>query len=413
MRGFRGGIQHMPYFEALSEMEEDTPEWRSTSAGLVTLRLFDKWVTDDASAVAADLWTTRAVRDAIAEIQLWDPIRAVLTSMVDAMERSLEIRMAVIAPRLMAYGRSLEFEGKWPLAADVYRTVLSHTHPVDDAEIVVSSNMRLGACLRLLAQWEEAEEAYITAGEVAELTGDVMNVLRSRIAEANVAMDRGNLPEAESILDETLHQASGPELAEVRALALQDRAHVAHLRGDYELSIRMAYEALSGLKGSTARDRALAGLATSFAELGVRSAARDAYLILAATAQEQYVRWAAIINLMEIAGLDQMEPAFEQYRKELSEAAFPPGLAAQYHFYVAQGYRLFGKIDLALAELERSVEIAAAHQINQVLIRAEKTISEIRAGEKFKRSAKIEVPSPMAHVAAAVRDMRLAAGVAG
>ncbi|MBC7790805.1 MAG: hypothetical protein H7Z74_12725 [Anaerolineae bacterium] len=413
MRGFRSKIQHLPYFEALSVMEENTPEWRCTSAGLVALRLFDRWVTDDASAVAADLWTTRAVRDAIAEIQLWNPIRAVLTSMVDAMERSLEIRMAVIAPRLMAYGRSLEFDAKWPLAADVYRTVLSHAHPVDDAEIVVSANMRLGACLRLLAEWEEAEEAYVTAGEVAELAGDVMNVLRSRIAEANVAMDRGNLPEAESILDETLDQATGPELAEVRALALQDRAHVAHLRGDYELSIRMAYEALSGLKGSTARDRALAGLAASFSELGVRSAARDANLILAATAQEQYVRWAATLNLLEIAGLDQMEPAFEQYRRELSQAALPPMMAAHYHYYLAQGYRLFGKTDLAITELERAVEISAAHQINQILIKAESTLLEVNAGKKIKGNAALEVPPPMAHVAAAVRDMRVAAGVTG
>ena len=34
----------------------------------------------------------------------------------------------------------------------------------------------------------------------------------------------------------------------------------------------------------------------------MKSAARDAFLIIAATAREQYLRWTATINLMELAG---------------------------------------------------------------------------------------------------------------
>src|SRR5918911_3033212 len=233
---------HLPYFEALTHIEESSAEWRATSAGLVTLRLFDAWVRDGTHVVAADAWGLRAVREVIAAIELGNSARALLTSVVDAMAAAPTVRVSVVAPRLMAYARGLQFDGHWTLAADVYRTVIAHSQPVEDADIVVAANMQLGACLRVLAEWSEATTAYTTAGQIAALTGDVMNVLRARLAEANLAMDRGNLPQAEAILDETIRGAAEAGQAHIRAMALQDRGVVARRRGDYESAVRMEYE---------------------------------------------------------------------------------------------------------------------------------------------------------------------------
>ena len=66
-----------------------------------------------------------------------------------------------------------------------------------------------------------------------------------------------------------------------------------------------------------ARDRVLNDLGASFVQLGVYSAARDAYLVVAATAQEQYMRWTAMINLLDVAADERREPVFEQYRRDL------------------------------------------------------------------------------------------------
>jgi tetratricopeptide (TPR) repeat protein len=403
---------HLPYFEALAHMSESSADWRAISAGLVTLRLVDAWVSEGTHVVAAHARGLRAVRELIAAIEVGNSARALLTSVVDSMVAAPTVRVSIVAPRLMAYARGLQFDGHWALAADVYRTVIAHSQLVEDADVVVAANMQLGACLRVLADWSEAAIAYTTAGQIAALTGDVMNVLRARLAEANLAMDRGNLPRAEAILDETIRSAAEAGQARIRAMALQDRGVLAQHRGDLELAVCLGYEAVNSFHDQVARDRAMVDLAAAFQRMGLRSAARDANLILAATAQEQYTRWVATINLMEIASLDGSEPVFEQYRRELAGANLPAVLAAYYHYYVGQGFRLFDRFEAAKASLERAIEIAARHQLNEVLIKAEQSLQEIRdGGVIFIASA--PQPSPaVAEVADAVRELRALAGMA-
>jgi tetratricopeptide (TPR) repeat protein len=407
-------LQHIPFFEALASTEEDTSAWRAMSAGLVTLRLFDAWVEDGESAVSGDSWGLRAVREAIAAVDRRCAQRALLTSVVDAMVASSTMRISTVAPRLMAYARSLQLDAQWLLATDVYRTVIAHAHPVEDADVVVTANMHLGACLRTLAEWNEAAAAYATAGQVAALTGDIMSVLRSRVSEANIAIDRGNLPQAEAILDETIARAREMQHAETTALAMHARAHVAYQRAEYDQAVNLLYGALDGTREQRMRDRLLGDIASCFTQLGLRSAARDANLILAATAQEHFVRWSATINLMELASLESIEPLFEQYRRELTDQDLPPWLAAHYQLYVGQGYRLFHKPELARQALQRAVELATANQINQVLFKAEASLAELEAGRQAKQPVPTAEAAPETlEVAGAIREMRQLAGVAG
>jgi tetratricopeptide (TPR) repeat protein len=162
-----------------------------------------------------------------------------------------------------------------------------------------------------------------------------------------------------------------------------------------------------------AKDRALADLAAIFYDIGLLSAAREANLMLAATAQEQYTRWVAVINLLEIAAFDGREPVFEQYKRELGEANLPPILSAYYNFYVGQGYRMLGKFDQARPALERAIDVASRHDVNEVIIKAEQSLLEIAKGDKLAARAENVSPSDdVAKVADAVREMRALAGVA-
>lgn len=409
-------LPHFVFFEALAQEEsEDTLEWRTLSAGLLTLRCFDAWATDDDTRAAhGDSWGVRLVRRRVEEIPAGTPVRALLLSIVEALSSKSCAGPAAVAPRLMAYARALQFDAKWSLAADVYQTVISHADAETDPDLVISAHMQLGACLRVLAQWEEAVKAYAVAGLVAEGIGDVMGVLKARVAEANLATDRGNLPLAERILDETIERASAPELIEVRSLALQDRAAVAHRRGQYSEAIEMAYAALGGMSNQTARDRVLVDIAAMFWELGLYSAARDANLVLAATAQEQYTRWVATINLLEMAAVDRMEPAFEQYRRELNDAALPATLSAHFHYYLAVGYQMFGREEDSRAEFERAIAIASANNMNQVVINAEKGLESLQSRVAVPPHKLQEAPSPeVARVADAITEMRVLAGIEG
>ncbi|HEU4643285.1 MAG TPA: hypothetical protein VFS44_12595, partial [Gemmatimonadaceae bacterium] len=99
-------LPHYAFFEALAGMSESDAEWRSASAGLVTLRLFDAWVAEGSRVVAADAWSLRAVRETIGAVDARSSHRALLTSVVDSMMLAGSVRVAVVAPRLMAYARA-------------------------------------------------------------------------------------------------------------------------------------------------------------------------------------------------------------------------------------------------------------------------------------------------------------------
>src|SRR5439155_7966970 len=187
--------------------------------------------------------------------------------------------MHVVLPRLMAYGQALEYDSKMRLAADVYRTVVSHAHPIDDGDVAVSAHIRLAYCLLNAGELDEAAATYGQAERVANAVGDVMGVLRARIGEARVATERGNMPRAESILDETIERAAKHGVADVHSRALHERARVAGLRGEYERSIQLAYDALELTTSSREKDRILGDVAASFLLLGLLDVARDAYLV--------------------------------------------------------------------------------------------------------------------------------------
>lgn len=406
-------LRHLPYFIELSRLRESDDAWRAVTAGLVVLRLVDAWIEEGPSAVAADGWGARAVRSAIDEIPPRTPVRSILNGVLDAMVTAKAVDVRRVAPRLMAYARSLDFEGKWQLAIDVYQTVVAHVHPVHEPDLAIDANMRLGYCGRMVGDWDLAATGYGQAGQIAEREGDLMGVLRSQIGVAKLALAHGNMPRAETMLDETIERAGEHGFVELRAIALHDRSTVANLRGDYERAIRFAYEALDGISVPSARDRVLADIAGSFMDLGVRSAARDAFLVLAATAQEQYSRWYSTLNLMEIAALDRCEPAFEQYRRELEAAALPPQIEAEYHLKSGQAHDIFGHADMARECVERAFEFASKHQFHQIAFQAAECLKELlRGARRIPKPASFET-STVAPVAEALREMRVAAGVGG
>ena len=409
-------LAHMPYFEQLAELAGDSAEWRSTSAALVVLRLFDTWMADGAPVVARDALGLLAVRDQISAVDPRDAARRILSSIVEAMVHAERPRIVTVAPRLLAYGRSLQQEAKWKLAADVYRTVLSHATPIENSDTVIAANMQLGRCLRVMADWEEALSCFASASQIATMNDDVMNILRARIQEANIAIDRGNLPYAETLLDDTIVQADQTGHAEIRATAIHDRALVAHRRGKYDDAVVLQFEALKGVRNQIARDRVLNDLGASFSMLGVYSAARDAYLVVAATAQEQYMRWTAKINLLDLAADERREPVFEQYRRELEDVSLPPTLATYYFYFVARGHSEFGRPLLAKAAIERAIELAIANKLGQWVVKSEEFLEELQRKEIRKSNSEAReaaaVWSPeVLSIADRLSELRTMAGV--
>lgn len=404
-------VRHLPFFEALAGLEESSAEWRATTAGLVVLRLVDSWLEEGQSVASADSWGLTAVRGAIEEMDTGTPTRAILSGVVEAIAGAPRADFSLVAPRLSAYGRALHFDAKWRLAADVNETLLEYAHPIDEADVYINGSLQLGYCLRMQGDWDGASAAYDGAGRVATTMGDVISILRVQISRARLSWARGNLPRAEEMLDETIARAKNESLQEVLGLALHERAGLAHDRRQFEQSIRIGYEALENTTGHTARDRVLADIAVSFMELGVTSVARDAFLVLAATGQEQYVRWVASLNLLDLAIADGSEPAFEAYRRELAQAPLPVALEVNLHVLSGKGYQAFGRVDRARSSLTLAVEVASQNRLNQLLISAEQQLQQLEVGAGVVKRLPVEAPSEVAHVATAIQAMRVMVGV--
>ncbi|MEP6496106.1 MAG: hypothetical protein ABJF01_25755 [bacterium] len=401
-------LRHFAFFEELGKMDERDPAWHSVSAGLVLLRLVDEWIDVGLGSNRPDAWSISAVREAIAEMPETTPLRRILTGVLDTIVSSDVVANHVVSPRLMAFAQVLEYEAKWSLAADVYRTIVAHGHPMEDGDIVVPASIQLGLCLRNLGDLQGAADAYTDAGRVADSNGDLIGVLRARIGEAKIATARGNMPQAEAMLEETIQCAEANSLDDVHSRALHDRALVAGLRGQYDRVVQFAYRALDLATGQRERDRILADIATGFLDLGLVDVARDAYLILVATAQDQYVRWTAGLNLMQVASREQMEPMFDRYRRDFDNVELPPYLQAYYFLNVGNGYRTFGRNRDAVPYLERAVQVATTNQLNQLLFQAEESLAGARvAAARPPVQNNVYVPQEVLRVATAIRELKL------
>jgi hypothetical protein len=139
----------------------------------------------------------------------------------------------------------------------------------------------------------------------------------------------------------------------------------------------------------------------------VRSAARDAYIIVEATAQEQYQRWAASINLMEIAAREGSMPLFERYRRSLATMPFPPAQEAQFLLQTAESYEALAQFDAAMTTGERARSVAEAYGFNQTLFAAEALIARAKKGETGAVvAADSPVPASLRPIASTIGQMR-------
>jgi tetratricopeptide (TPR) repeat protein len=407
-----GMLRHLVFFEELGKMDESDAGWRAVSAGLVTMRLVDQWIADGPTSTRVDSWSVSAVREAIAQIADTTPIRRILSSVVDVMVSSTAIDMHALTPRLMAYGQALEYEAKWALAADVYRTITAHTHPVEDADLSVASHNQLAFCLRTLGQFDEAVTMYERAAAIAAATNDMIGVLRSRLGVAKVSAVRGNLPGADAILEKAISDSQDESLRHIRSMALNDRAYVAGVGGHHSRSIRFSYEALQIEHSQRQRDRILTNIATGFRLLGLYDAARDSYLILAATAEEQYIRWVADLNLMELAAQQRIELQFDRYRRDLEDADFTPELRATYLIHVGRGYHSLGKPAAGIPYLERAIDFAARHQLNAAMFEAEEALAAAKRDDRPARQSLASPTVELEEVISAIHDMKATVGIA-
>src|SRR4051812_42905182 len=309
-------IRHQVFFDSLGSLKEDSASWRAAFAGLSVLRLVDSYAETGLTVDPGSSAQLHNVRAAIEAVSEGDPIRGVLTTVLEEVTRRSAIDDSVCAA-LVGYGRALDYEASWGLASDVFSTVAKLTRPEKNPRLAIDANIATGGWARRNGDWEISARAYSQAAYIADTVGDRQGVLTVQVGIANTYLAKGNLPQAQSILDDVIVQSRDHGLDGVQGLALHSRSAISHMRGERSDAVKLAYEALALTTAPSDRERIIGDLAAGFSELGLRDAARDAYLLNAATAQTKWARWQATINLLELASLDGVETAFDAYAAEL------------------------------------------------------------------------------------------------
>jgi len=275
---------------------------------------------------------------------------------------------------LGSYGRALYLEASRRQAADVFVTVAAGA-AAEGHPLAIDANTMLGGVARRAGDWDRSAAGYASAAHAAAVIGDMPRALKAEIGMANTHLAHGNLPAADEMLQTIVTEAREEELTEILGLALHDRAIVAQHRGDHSNALEFGYEALKLDPIGTERDGLLEDMAASFAELGMRDAARDAHLIVSATSQSSQLVSVATLNLMELAALDGMEESFDSYAAELANRTLDVRVRTYYLLYLGQGQQRFGRLDAAINSLESARQFARANEINQVAFEADKSLS--------------------------------------
>lgn len=404
-------IRHQVYFDTLGSMKEDSASWRSVFAGLSVLRLVDSYAETGASIDPANWAQLHNVRTAIEDVSEGDLVRGVLTTVLEEATRRAAID-DVVCTSLLAYGRALDYEGSWGLATDVFSSVAKLARPEKNHQLAIEANIALGAAARLNGDWETSARAYSQAAFVADTMGDRQGVLRVQIGIANTYMARGNFAQAQSIVNDVILQARTENFTEIEGLALHSNSALAQKGGRKLESVQLAYEALALTSRPSERDRVLADLAADFAEIGMRDASRDANVLLTATAQTQWVRWQATVNLLELASLDGMEEAFDAYANELRRASLGPLLRSYFLLFLGEGLERFGRYEAAEQALTEAIDYSTANQIFAVSFKAEEAVAAVRA-RRARTAAPVptfdHVPQEILTAAHAISELRRAA----
>ena len=195
----------------------------------------------------------------------------------------------------------------------------------------------------------------------------------------------------------------------MQAIALHSRAALAHHKGDNTEGIKLAHEALGFTTNPTDRDMVLDDIAAMFTELGLRDAARDTHLVLAATSQSKTVGAQAAINLMELASVDGMADAFDSYARELAQARLSPWLRAHYLLYLGEGMDRLGRRDASEDALKEAISFAEANQIHQVSFKAQSALSAVRSATRTNKpfvAPPTWVPEELSTVVRAMSELR-------
>jgi tetratricopeptide (TPR) repeat protein len=242
--------------------------------------------------------------------------------------------------------------------------------PASDA---ITAWMRLGRVRRLQADFDQADEAYAEAGRIAAGVGDRQAVLTSQVGQTNVVYFRGNLAEAERRWRSLLADTVGTPYRAVIAQAEHGLGNLLNLRSLPHEGAPHLWRAYELYEEESLQLRALNDLGIVLLRLGDVVAAESALgeVVRRDLPGENHLN--ALIELMNCASYRRDRLGFERWRERCLDHIpnAPPNVRADFCLKAGIGFARFGNARRSETELRKSLEIATAHGLHELVFRIE------------------------------------------
>ncbi len=294
----------------------------------------------------------------------------------------------LVAPALFAYALYLEQESHFEEAEDALQTMVNIGGERLQSCDAVSAWMRLGRVRRKQTDFDGAIAGYGEAGRLAAAGGDQHSVLLSRVGHCNVLYFRGNLPEAEMGWRSLLADAEVAADREVQAQAHHGLGTLLQRRGLGHTGAPHLWRAYGLYEEETNQLRVLNDLGIALLSIGDIEGAERALHEVVRRERVGENRMNSLIELMHCASVRRDRVGFERMREQcLTDLdTMVPNVRADYYVKVGIGLARFGNFPKAEANLRRALEIASAHDLNEMVFRIEELSDGLRNCEAFEET---------------------------
>jgi len=412
-RGPKPALKHVAFLEAMDRMPEGDAARKPMEAAFLTLRVLDQWmwlgtdVSDPTSQVLTAAKT--AVQTATKEDA---EVASALNGILEAIVLLHEPDAQPVLPRVFALGGLYEQRGATALAGDVYSSVVKYVDSRAHFDLAYDALMRQAFCLRIEGVFDHAQRSYEAAGALAARARDRSRVLHSRIGEAKVQWNKGNLPAADAGLTEVVSELTALKDERVLPIALHDLACVARARDDVPRALRLAVDAFRRSTNEVEKERVLADIALLLSLTGAYETARAALTVIESGTRVQESRWFARMNLMDLGARQGSEPLFEQYRRSLENESLPPRHLAGYLRDAGKGFATFGNFDAAESTLKKGLDVAARHGLHQYSFDIDAALKDLQQVRTERAKSRLPAVSAPPDIEALIADLTRNASVA-
>lgn len=369
---------HEPFLERASNPDSD--EGRYALGAFLTLRLADRFrAGEDPGHPLALAYQTKATRDYLVQLEPQTPEVGYLLEIVRLADEVQQggTRALLWAP-LLAYGYWLEKRLSLGEALDVVETALGMSDgTAPDQEI--AGLLQHGRVLRLMGLFDLARRSYRAARRKAARIEDTHSVLLSRIGDAIIMKQLGNLKGSERALRQILIEAEGTGDKDAQARAHHDLGAVLVHQGRAEEAIPRLYRAFELYPRQEHKLRALSDLGEAFKRARRYGPARDAFMAVLKGKPPEDMQVCTMIALLELSALMNDRVSFYRWRRQAANLAdgLPPERLADLYLQLGVGSATFGKPRTGERLVRKALKIAEEHSLSEYAIAAHSALERI------------------------------------